>query len=177
MQRRVVGLSPSELIGAITTAYMASSSRDGYDLLCALPHGWSEAQTNAPLGDLSRTAYLALRHRLAAVAEVWQAEGSIDASADPDDVGQMLTSLALGFVLQHALTKQADPATHQRGSPPSPIRPPRTEQASVTAGTPAAERRRHNQPSRLPTTAWPATWRSVRSRPECSIGRRLTDAE
>ena len=103
------------LLLRVTSLIQTFSARRGFDLTTIALHGWSEAQRNELLRGLMRDFYAAFRDRLADRVRRWQAEGEVDAAAEPADVAQTLLSLLLGFVVQSAIVHDADPQAHQRG--------------------------------------------------------------
>ena len=103
------------LLQQVTAAIQSFSERPGFNLCRIALHGWSEAQRNERLRGLMRDFYAAFRDRLADRVRRWQAEGEVDAAAEPADVAQTLLSLLLGFVVQSAIVHDADPQAHQRG--------------------------------------------------------------
>jgi hypothetical protein len=46
------------------------------------------------------------------VVSKWQAAGTLDPAADPQAMAQLILSISLGFIAQHALAGDADPAAH-----------------------------------------------------------------
>jgi hypothetical protein len=46
------------------------------------------------------------------VVRKWQAAGTLDPAADPQAMAQLILSISLGFIAQHALAGDADPAAH-----------------------------------------------------------------
>lgn len=108
-------LSVQALLLQATSVIQNFSVRVGFNLTTIALHGWSEAQHNERLRGLMRGFYAAFRDRLAERVRRWQAEGEVAASADPQDVAQLLLSLLLGFVAQSAIVRDADPAAHARG--------------------------------------------------------------
>ncbi|HRH85896.1 MAG TPA: TetR family transcriptional regulator [Rubrivivax sp.] len=107
--------SVQALLLQVTSLIQTFSARRGFDLTTIALHGWSEAQRNERLRGLMRDFYAAFRDRLADRVRRWQAEGEVDAAAEPADVAQTLLSLLLGFVVQSAIVHDADPQAHQRG--------------------------------------------------------------
>jgi AcrR family transcriptional regulator len=103
------------LLQQVTSAIQSFSVRPGFHLSTLALHGWSEAQRNPRLHGLMRSFYAAFRDRLADRVRRWQAEGEAQASANAQDMAQTLLSLVLGFVVQSAVLRDADPAAHERG--------------------------------------------------------------
>jgi AcrR family transcriptional regulator len=81
------------------------------DRLLVSLHGWSHSQSDPELKAVTRASYSGLRKLFADVVRRWQADGSFDASADPDGVAELLMSITLGFVAQRALAGSAHVTT------------------------------------------------------------------
>ncbi len=75
-------------------------------------HGWSHSQSDPELKAATRASYAALRRLFRDVVRRWQAAGTLDATADPEGMGELLTSITLGFVAQRALAGSADITAH-----------------------------------------------------------------
>jgi AcrR family transcriptional regulator len=78
------------------------------DRLLVSIHGWSHSQSDPGLKAATRTSYSNLRRLFRDVVMRWQAAGTLDATADPDGMAELLTSLTLGFVAQRGLAGSAD---------------------------------------------------------------------
>jgi AcrR family transcriptional regulator len=78
------------------------------DRLLVSIHGWSHSQSDPELKAVTRTSYSNLRRLFRDVVMRWQTAGTLDATADPDGMAELLTSLTLGFVAQRALAGSAD---------------------------------------------------------------------
>ena len=78
-------------------------------------HGWSQAQTTRELKEGVGAAYSAFRSQLADVCRRWQAEGTVQDSAEPAEVAELLLSVVLGFVAQKALMGQGNAESHASG--------------------------------------------------------------
>jgi AcrR family transcriptional regulator len=75
-------------------------------------HGWSHSQSDPALRTSTRAAYRELRTLFARTARRWQAAGTLDPSADPGALAELLTSICTGFVAQRALAGDADIQAH-----------------------------------------------------------------
>jgi AcrR family transcriptional regulator len=82
------------------------------DRLRAALHGWSHSQSDPALKAATRASYSGLRRLFLDVVRRWQAAGTFDATADPEGVAELLTSITLGFVAQRALAGSADVTAH-----------------------------------------------------------------
>ena len=105
---------PPEFIGQVLRAALRFGRQKEGDidrLLVAL-HGWSHSQSDPELKAATRSSYAGLRRMFRDVVRRWQAAGSMDATADPEAMAELLTSITLGFVAQRALAGSADVASH-----------------------------------------------------------------
>jgi TetR/AcrR family transcriptional regulator, transcriptional repressor of aconitase len=103
-----------ELVGQVlrTAVNFGRHSNNGIDRLLVSLHGWSHSQSDPELKKAMRASYSGLRNMYADAVRRWQAAGSFDTAADPDGVGELLTSITLGFVAQRALAGSADIGKH-----------------------------------------------------------------
>lgn len=76
---------------------------------------WAQALHDDDAADSTRGVLSSLRARLTETARRWQAEGHLDADADPRDVGAVLYGLMPGFVLQRQILGDVDAGTFRRG--------------------------------------------------------------
>jgi AcrR family transcriptional regulator len=98
-----------EFVEQALRTIVAFGGHKGYiDRLLVSIHGWSHSQSDPELKAATRTSYSNLRRLLRDVVIRWQAAGTFDATEDPDGMAGLLTSIALGFVAQRALTGSAD---------------------------------------------------------------------
>jgi AcrR family transcriptional regulator len=96
----------------LRTAVDFGRHKGDIDRLLVSLHGWSHSQSDAELKAATRSSYSGLRKLFADVVRRWQAAGTLDATADPEAMAQLLTSITLGFVAQRALAGSADVAAH-----------------------------------------------------------------
>jgi AcrR family transcriptional regulator len=82
------------------------------DRLLVSLQGWSHSQIDPGLKAATRASYSGLRTLFANSVRRWQVAGTFDASANPEGVAELLTSITLGFVAQRALAGSADVAAH-----------------------------------------------------------------
>jgi AcrR family transcriptional regulator len=104
---------PPEFIEQVLRAAV-NFGRDKGDvnrLLVSL-HGWSHSQSDPELKEATRTSYSGLRKLFADVVRRWRANGTFDATGDPEAMAELLTSITLGFVAQRALAGSADITAH-----------------------------------------------------------------
>ena len=96
----------------LCTAMEFGRQKGDIDRLLVSLHGWSHSQSDPELKAATRASYSGLRRLFLDVVRRWQAAGTFDASADPEGVAALLTSITLGFVAQRALAGSADVAAH-----------------------------------------------------------------
>jgi AcrR family transcriptional regulator len=103
-----------EFVGQVlrAVAHFGRHKKGDIDRLLAALHGWSHSQSDPELKAATRASYSSLRKLFAAVVRRWQAAGTFDATADPEGVAELLTSVTLGFVAQRALAGSADVNAH-----------------------------------------------------------------
>ena len=75
-------------------------------------HGWSHSQSDPELKKTVGASYTGLRRLFADAVRRGQATGTVRRGADPQAVGELLTSITLGYVAQRALAGSADVAAH-----------------------------------------------------------------
>jgi TetR/AcrR family transcriptional regulator, transcriptional repressor of aconitase len=103
-----------EFVGQLLRAVadFGREKQDGIDRLLVSLHGWSHSQSDPALKTAACAAYRRQRELLAETARRWQAAGTLDPGADPDQVAELLQSVILGFVAQRALAGDADVQAH-----------------------------------------------------------------
>jgi TetR/AcrR family transcriptional regulator, transcriptional repressor of aconitase len=97
-----------EFVEQALRTIVAFGEQGDIDRLLVSLHGWSHSQSDPELKAATRASYSSLRRLLREVVIRWQVAGTFDATADPDGMAGLLTSIALGFVAQRALTGSAD---------------------------------------------------------------------
>lgn len=100
--------------------------------------GWSESQTNEALGKLVHATQAKYREAITDVVRQWQADGVVSNATNPKDVAQMLLSLFLGSIAQHALLRDTEPEAMLRGMTAfiaiaQPLRSPHAARVAVRA--------------------------------------------
>jgi AcrR family transcriptional regulator len=99
----------SQVLGAIADF---GQHTPGVDLMVVAVHGWSHSQSNPDLKAVARRNFQALRDLAGQTVRRWQAAGTFAPGADPDAMGELLTSVCLGFVAQRVLAGDATVAAH-----------------------------------------------------------------
>ena len=85
---------------------------EGLDLLLVAVHGWSHSQSRPELAAAMHAGYRRLRDVCVQAVRRRQAAGTIDPAADAKALGELMVSIALGFVAQRAMTGTADVRAH-----------------------------------------------------------------
>ncbi|MBB3178748.1 TetR/AcrR family transcriptional regulator [Variovorax sp. Sphag1AA] len=106
---------PAEFVGQVVEAIAKYSKRNDFHLSSLAVHGWSEAQRNEAVRVMVRDFYLLFRERVRARVTHWQKAGVVAKNVSPDEMAMTLQSLILGFVVQSAVTRDADPRKQARG--------------------------------------------------------------
>jgi TetR/AcrR family transcriptional regulator, transcriptional repressor of aconitase len=107
--------TPVGLVAELIQQISAFSSSGAVDLTELAVHGWSQAQTTPELKGGVGAAYSAFRSQLEDVCRRWQEDGTVDGSAVPAEVAELLLSVVLGYVAQKALTGQGSGQSHAGG--------------------------------------------------------------
>jgi AcrR family transcriptional regulator len=84
----------------------------GTDRLLVSIHGWSHSQSDPKLKAATRSSYRKLKGLFTEAVRRYQTAGTFDPGVDPDQLGELLTSVCLGFVAQRALSGSADVQAH-----------------------------------------------------------------
>jgi hypothetical protein len=103
-----------ELVGQVlrAAAGFGQHKKADIDRLLVSLHGWSHSQSDPELKAAARLSYSGLRRSFADTVRRGQAARTFDATADPEAVAELLTSITLGFVAQRALAGTADVQAH-----------------------------------------------------------------
>jgi AcrR family transcriptional regulator len=111
---------PARLVGDLLAAWSRYSlsgvgAAEQMDRMPAAVHGWSYALSDPELKVAMAAGLRSFRRLCIPVVERWKAEGLVDRSAQPDAVAQLILSMCLGFVAQHALAGDVGVAEHAGG--------------------------------------------------------------
>lgn len=99
---------------ALLEAALNAGSRYGADLTRLAVSAWAECLRDPVLADQAQSHYVELRQCLTDIARGWHAEGLI-ADSDPEQVAQALFGALPGFIVQHVLIGDVDPAGYAAG--------------------------------------------------------------
>jgi AcrR family transcriptional regulator len=91
------------------------AERPGGDVTRVGLQAWAEALHNDTIRATAQEKFRLLRHHFADVARRAQADGTVDAGTDPDDIAQVMFGLIPGFILQRLLLGDVTPATYSAG--------------------------------------------------------------
>jgi AcrR family transcriptional regulator len=105
--------SPSELLEALLGtfseyAHSGVGAARGIDRMPVAIHGWSHAQNDPELKATLLFVLEVFRQRCMPLVERWREDGTVAPDADPETVTQVLQSVCLGYVVQHALGSTVD---------------------------------------------------------------------
>jgi TetR/AcrR family transcriptional regulator, transcriptional repressor of aconitase len=102
-----------EVLGAVFLAIERVDADQGFARLAL--QVWGEAVRSPALAEMIRGEVPRLRDRLARVVRVYQDRDLMAADAPAEQVAQVLVGLLPGFVFQHALLGDVDPAAFRAG--------------------------------------------------------------
>jgi AcrR family transcriptional regulator len=102
-----------EVLGAAFLAIERVDAEQGFARLAL--QVWGEAVRSPALAEMIRGEVPRLRDTLARLVRVYQARGLMAADAPADQVAQVLVGLLPGFVFQHVLLGDVDPAAFRAG--------------------------------------------------------------
>jgi len=108
---------PSELVGKLLAAWVSYSrsgvgAAAGIDRMPVAVHGWSYALADPHVKAAMQAGLRAFQEACVPFVKQWQANGVVAASAEPEEVAQLLLSICLGFVAQCSLTGDAGVKAH-----------------------------------------------------------------
>jgi AcrR family transcriptional regulator len=102
-----------EVLGAAFLAIERVDAEQGFARLAL--QVWGEAVRSPALAEMIRGEVRRIRDALARLVRVYQDRGLMAADAPAEQVAQVLVGLLPGFVFQHALLGDADPAAFRAG--------------------------------------------------------------
>ena len=102
-----------EVLGAAFLAIRRVDADDGFARLAL--QVWGEAVRSPALNKTLRGEVRRVRDSLTRLVQAYQARGLMAADAPPEQVAQVLIGLLPGFVFQHALIGDVDPAAFRAG--------------------------------------------------------------
>jgi AcrR family transcriptional regulator len=96
-------LTPYAALEAALHHIVMVAERPGGDVTRVAIQAWAEAMHNDAILGVARGKYTQLRGHFVAVARKAQEDGTIDAAADPEHVGQAMFGFVPGFLLQRLM--------------------------------------------------------------------------
>jgi AcrR family transcriptional regulator len=102
-----------EALGAAFLAIRRIDADQGFARLAL--QVWGEAVRSPALNETLRGEFRRVRGSLTRLVQVYQSRGLMAADAPPEQVAQVLVGLLPGFVFQHALIGDVDPAAFRAG--------------------------------------------------------------
>jgi AcrR family transcriptional regulator len=102
-----------EVLGAAFLAIRRVDADQGFARLAL--QVWGEAVRSPALNATLRSEVRRVRGSLTRLVQAYQARGLMDADTPPEQVAQVLIGLLPGFVFQHALIGNVDPAAFRAG--------------------------------------------------------------
>ena len=102
-----------EVLGAAFLAIRRVDAEQGMAKLAL--QVWSEAVRSPALAGILKGENARVRASMARLVETYQDRGLMAADAPPEQVARVLIGLLPGFVVQHALLGDVDPATFRAG--------------------------------------------------------------
>ena len=91
------------------------AERPGGDVTRIALQAWAESLRNPAVMEIAGGKYRMLRSRFAEVARRAQADGTLPADADPEQVAQVLFGFVPGFILQRLLIGDVTPESYTAG--------------------------------------------------------------
>ncbi|MFF1822039.1 TetR/AcrR family transcriptional regulator [Kribbella sp. NPDC058245] len=108
-------LHPAMALERVLNYIVAIAERPGGDITRVALQAWAEALRNPVVMEIAAGKYRMLRSRFAEVARRAQADGTIPADADPEQVAQVLFGFVPGFILQRLLLGDITPESYTAG--------------------------------------------------------------
>jgi hypothetical protein len=91
------------------------AERPDGDVTRVAVQAWAEALRNPAIMQTAQSKYTQLREHFEDVARRAQADGTVDADADPRHIAQVLFGFLPGFILQRLLLGDVTPDTYTAG--------------------------------------------------------------
>jgi AcrR family transcriptional regulator len=110
--------NPVTPAGALRTAVefiVQTADAPGGDVTRVGVQAWAEALHNEAIHGVASEKYRMLRGHFVDIARRAQADGTIDPSADPEQVAQVLFGLIPGFILQRLILGDVTPESYSAG--------------------------------------------------------------
>jgi len=108
-------LTPYAALEAALHHIVMVAERPGGDVTRIAIQAWAEAMHNDAIMGVARGKYTQLRGHFVAVARKAQEDGTIDADANPEHIGQVLFGFVPGFLLQRLMIGDITPESYAAG--------------------------------------------------------------
>jgi AcrR family transcriptional regulator len=108
-------LSPLAALEAALNHIVSIAERPDGDVTRVAIQAWAEALRNPAIMETAQSKYTQLREHFEDVARRAQADGTVDADADPRHIAQVLFGILPGFILQRVLMGDVTPDTYTAG--------------------------------------------------------------
>ncbi|GAA1663800.1 TetR/AcrR family transcriptional regulator [Kribbella yunnanensis] len=106
---------PAMVLERVLRHVVSIAERPGGDITRIGVQAWAEALRNPVVMEIAGGKYRMVRDRFTDVARRAQADGTIDADADPEHVAQALFGFVPGFILQRLLLSDTTPESYTAG--------------------------------------------------------------
>ena len=101
--------TPAAMLERLLTFAYEAEDRLGFDAPRVAVQAWGEAARNPVVREAVADGYRTIRGHLADAVRQWQADGTIDAGADPQELAKVLFGLVPGFIVQRQLLGDVQP--------------------------------------------------------------------
>ncbi|MFI5731741.1 TetR/AcrR family transcriptional regulator [Kribbella sp. NPDC051587] len=108
-------VSPLLVLERILKHIVSMAERPDGDITKIALQAWAESLRNPAVKAIAEDKYRMLRGRFTEVARRAQADGTIPADADPEQVAQVLFGFIPGFILQRLLIGDVTPQSYTAG--------------------------------------------------------------
>ncbi|MGZ0151833.1 TetR/AcrR family transcriptional regulator [Kribbella sp. WER1] len=108
-------LTPLTALEAALKHVTVIAERPGGDVTRVAVQAWAESQRNPAMKATAAAKYQQLREHFVAVARRAQADGTVDADADPEYIAQVLFGTLPGFMVQRLLLGDVTPESYVEG--------------------------------------------------------------
>ncbi|MFD2093180.1 TetR/AcrR family transcriptional regulator [Blastococcus deserti] len=103
------GASPGEVVGRLLERIYPLVVEGDVDYTRIAVTAWAEGLRDPAVRGIAQRTYGRVRERLSECVAHWRDAGHLPNDTDPEVLGQLLFSVVVGFVMQHALLGDVDP--------------------------------------------------------------------
>jgi AcrR family transcriptional regulator len=104
--------SPTAVVGLLLERIVPLATGGEVDYTRVAVTAWGEALRDPVVRRLAERTYRGVRERLAVVVRRWCDAGAVPAGTDVEALAQVVFSMVIGYVLQHALLGDVDPGRY-----------------------------------------------------------------